>query len=568
MPINPINKIPINKILSKLDPKESNEPVTTRQPSILVTDSRDDVRMPPSPAAVLAAQSKRRKRSSFSSSNTHGGDKGKSNLKDVNLNNLLAQVDDVPSARRRHGDFQSDSQDTRVHIGDSTATSGMGPKRVIGQNIIPQRTTKTSQKVVLLPVPSAKKSEEDKSHPAQSDLSTDEFEPADIAALGSDSTNWKKRINRSHAENLTKTKRNEKNLSRVTAYCTAEAYRLTGCKEFLEKAHDASDVIIYDELIYAKYYLPLLRGGVDDEARVRSNNETKEEILMESDDESEGAKSDTDAPREINLFDGSAVGSSAILNDASSQKDVYDEDSSGKYHIGDQRKSSKSMKRRNSAPASVADMSVLYRQAEVFVLSYGVVVFWNFTERQERDILADLTLYDGGKLVSRPMRDDNFQIEDFHFEYSFKTKSPRVYNDMITLRSGNHWIKLAMSHAIAQSVKMSVFEVRMDDTMEGSKWVPGDLALKGDLGLTRSEVLKLSGHLFRLRMDVNLSTDVLDTPNIFWDTAPHLYDLYSAARGMIKYLYCLFFFPTLFLFYFPTLFFSFYFSFLLFLSFF
>src|SRR5438045_2059549 len=37
----------------------------------------------------------------------------------------------------------------------------------------------------------------------------------------------------------------------------------------------------------------------------------------------------------------------------------------------------------------------------VFVFSYGVVVFWNFTERQERDILADFTFASSSPPPSR-----------------------------------------------------------------------------------------------------------------------------------------------------------------------
>jgi uncharacterized Rmd1/YagE family protein len=105
---------------------------------------------------------------------------------------------------------------------------------------------------------------------------------------------------------------------------------------------------------------------------------------------------------------------------------------------------------------------------------------------------------------------------------------------MITLRSGNHMIKLAMSHAIAQSVKMSVFEQQMDATMESSRWLPADLALTGELGMTRAQVVKMSGRLFRIRVDVNLSSNVLDTPNIFWDSEPQLHDLYSAVREYLE----------------------------------
>jgi uncharacterized Rmd1/YagE family protein len=135
--------------------------------------------------------------------------------------------------------------------------------------------------------------------------------------------------------------------------------------------------------------------------------------------------------------------------------------------------------------------SLLLLTNAVFVFSYGVVVFWNFTERQEKDILADLTFasnspppsreghfvppfsgvtrtlsppeatplladYDQESathsptssftiespskdkrtitagLMVRPLKEMDVQIEDFHFEYNPKTRSPRIRDDMIT----------------------------------------------------------------------------------------------------------------------------------------
>jgi uncharacterized Rmd1/YagE family protein len=67
--------------------------------------------------------------------------------------------------------------------------------------------------------------------------------------------------------------------------------------------------------------------------------------------------------------------------------------------------------------------------ADMFIFSYGVVVFWNFTEKQEKDILADLTFAHSDKgqtLISGPMKEEDFETEEFHFEYSKKTRSPRV----------------------------------------------------------------------------------------------------------------------------------------------
>jgi uncharacterized Rmd1/YagE family protein len=91
---------------------------------------------------------------------------------------------------------------------------------------------------------------------------------------------------------------------------------------------------------------------------------------------------------------------------------------------------------------------------------------------------------------------------------------------------------LAISHAIAQSVKLSVFEDAMENTMTSSKFLPAELSRRGELGLTRREVVRMSGRLFRLRVGIMLGGTVLDTPDWFWESEPELHELYSAVRGM------------------------------------
>jgi uncharacterized Rmd1/YagE family protein len=161
--------------------------------------------------------------------------------------------------------------------------------------------------------------------------------------------------------------------------------------------------------------------------------------------------------------------------------------------------------RRVDSPNRVAPDATTF--AEMFVFSYGVVVFWNFSERQEKDILADLTFsghVTGIKLETRPQDEDNFEMEELHFEYSPLVERPRVFNDMITLRSGDHMIKLAMSHAVAQSTKLSFFEESLSQTMLDAQYVPKHLALTGQLGMDRTQVVMILGKLFKSRVDVNL----------------------------------------------------------------
>lgn len=174
------------------------------------------------------------------------------------------------------------------------------------------------------------------------------------------------------------------------------------------------------------------------------------------------------------------------------------------------------------------------RHSEIFIFHYGVIVFWNFTEAQEKNILGDITFADNKSMIHKPLDEQDIEIEEFHFEYDMETERPRIFNDVITLRSGDHIIKLTLSYAIAQSSKLSRFESRISPILTAVTKLPKRLALYGTLGLKREQLLKKSGKLFKLRVDVNLSSNVLDTPDFFWSVEPSLHPLYVAMREYLE----------------------------------
>ncbi|OLL24541.1 Sad1-interacting factor 3 [Neolecta irregularis DAH-3] len=377
--------------------------MSAKTPSILVTDSR--------------AQNQRK--SPFPSSNVSPSP----DVRDISLDTLLAGVDQVPSARRR---IPLPNQSGKSRLQGQNV-----PQRFeIGLGFAYRRMSKITQKLVLLP----------EHETLERPFDSDEDRPPHDYRLPS----------RSIAERLTKERREERSLPRVTAYCVSEAFRFQSTASFLRTKHDVVSRI-YDEALYAAYHLPLLPGISGN--RVKSSPEAK-----------------------------SSCGKYMDLQDDYEFTDTL---------------------------ITEGEISGMMQHAEMFVFSYGVVCFWNFSERQERNILADLTFALAGSLLVRPLLDKDVQTEDLHFEYSPTTQRPRIYNDMITLRSADHMIKLAMSHAIAQSVKMTVFEERMELTLQDTRHVPKELALTGELDMQRSQVLKMSGKLFKLRVDVNLSSNVL-----------------------------------------------------------
>ncbi|CAG8692951.1 1337_t:CDS:2, partial [Racocetra fulgida] len=108
---------------------------------------------------------------------------------------------------------------------------------------------------------------------------------------------------------------------------------------------------------------------------------------------------------------------------------------------------------------------------EVIFFDYGVVVIWGMKEVEEKSLLRELIAFEDEKLAPEVV-----ETEEFHFHYAASSQ-PRIYNDVITLKhSGNYMVKVTISHAIAQSVKMTLFEGLIEDTIEATKHIPITMA--------------------------------------------------------------------------------------------
>ncbi|KAI7901905.1 uncharacterized protein BX663DRAFT_436610 [Cokeromyces recurvatus] len=179
-------------------------------------------------------------------------------------------------------------------------------------------------------------------------------------------------------------------------------------------------------------------------------------------------------------------------------------------------------------PANTNHSLTTQKLPEMFLFDYGVVVFWGMTLKEEQRILKLLVPFEEEKLEL-----DDVETEEFHYYYN-EAYQPRIYNDIITLRHpSNYLIKLTISHAIAQSVKMTLFERLIDDTINETKYIPQVMAESGNIQMSRTAITKKIGQLFIMRINVNLVSNILDTPEIFW-SEPTLEPLYSAIRGYLE----------------------------------
>jgi len=231
-------------------------------------------------------------------------------------------------------------------------------------------------------------------------------------------------------------------------------------------------------------------------------------------------------------------------------------------------------KKKKRKPSKVEPPVDYSSMAEAVFFSYGVAVFFGFTESQEIGILEDVQR---AGVMKRKMTEDNWEVEECHFVYDPLIAYPRIYNDFFSeyhlciypsqggvfphvsdviitaFKTHSHLLKVAVSHALAQSTLLSYYETLSARILSNPeiRSIPKRMATEGGLKLRRMEALKMtgelvssgggnykhahhvSGKLFKLRRDVNLMSNVLDIPELFWSEAS-LKGLYDAVREYME----------------------------------
>ncbi|EJC99326.1 DUF155-domain-containing protein [Fomitiporia mediterranea MF3/22] len=363
-----------------------------------------------------------------------------------------------------------------------------------------QRTSKTSTKLVVLP-----------SEPQTKPL------PGELEDVESTTLITRKGRSdlKSEGERMSKTERNRAGYKRLTAYCVAESFRMKLLAAFLKREHNVHPRV-FDEALYVMYHLPLL-SGYDPNVNVRSSSAPakvpggSDFLAALSEAEENGYEGTYFSPQPTtDGFDSEGFIPSSSPEDARQQP--Y-QPMSGKT-----RPRTRKMEEENVA--------------EVVFFAYGVVVFYGLEESQERAIIDDI---DHAAVLTRKIGEDDWEIEECHFAYDPFAAYPRIYNDLFTFKSHSHLLKLSIAHALAQSTLLARYESKTSLVLSDPRtlFIPRTLAKTGELRLRRRDALRLTGRLFALRRDVNLVSNVLDVPELFWSEAS-LKDLYDAVREYME----------------------------------
>jgi uncharacterized Rmd1/YagE family protein len=163
-------------------------------------------------------------------------------------------------------------------------------------------------------------------------------------------------------------------------------------------------------------------------------------------------------------------------------------------------------------------------QGSCAIFPFGVAVYWNVrTDVIER---IDQQLQ---QFSLRPYE----ERETEHFAYLLDCERNRFTHEHIELTDNDAMTLLAFSHALAQSVKLAVFEKQAQQTIEETSSIPRKLAETGSTHLSRRQTAKMRGRLFLTKSDIILKYELLDTPEFFWEY-PELEPVYQIGANYLE----------------------------------
>ncbi|KAH9922506.1 uncharacterized protein B0H18DRAFT_1085877 [Fomitopsis serialis] len=344
-----------------------------------------------------------------------------------------------------------------------------------------QRSSKTTQKLVVLP-----------SEPQTKALPPPEEEDDGFHDY------------KSAGERMTKVQRGKADFKRITAYCVADEFKMKLLATYVKREHNVQPRV-FDEAMYLAEEEGY-RGTYFDSAPEASGVPPQDGWISSS------------PP----ITGGSVVSPPSMLSPGEPSADT---------NPAPPRKRQK--RRKGSKAEDKAEYGANGEDyAEAIFFTYGVVVFFGLTEQQERGILEDV---EGAGVMRKKFVEDDWEVEECHYAHDPNIAYPRIYNDFFTFKTHSHLLKLSVAHALAQSTLLAHYETHATRILSSPRTVsiPQQLALTGVLSLPRKEALRLTGRLFTLRRDVNLVSNVLDVPELFWSEAS-LKALYDAVREYME----------------------------------
>ena len=143
------------------------------------------------------------------------------------------------------------------------------------------------------------------------------------------------------------------------------------------------------------------------------------------------------------------------------------------------------------------------------IFPYGVIVCWGDGKLSE--ILTIIA-----SSLEGPVTDAQMLVDEFDVVIS-ESEKKLIFEDTIYLEEVDELQLIALSHPIAQSIRLSQFELETLQSIERIKHIPQSLSLYGKIKESKKNISKMQGHLYSLKGKISFEHSILDKPEFFWE---------------------------------------------------
>lgn len=180
----------------------------------------------------------------------------------------------------------------------------------------------------------------------------------------------------------------------------------------------------------------------------------------------------------------------------------------------------------------VATYRVGSEDREIYFFREGSVVFWNVPELECSNVRMFLKKFEQGSYKKDTVEEES---ESLTYTYSDLASKTRLVRNKIVLNSegATDLEKYTFSNAMVMSVKLGMWEASLDKYIDDFEHVSEELSKTGRVVLSQDQVLQCMGQLCALRHLINLSSDLLDTPDFYWEHE-NLEQLYQKTSNYLN----------------------------------
>ena len=158
----------------------------------------------------------------------------------------------------------------------------------------------------------------------------------------------------------------------------------------------------------------------------------------------------------------------------------------------------------------------------IFLFEDGCCVFWNFNDDKEKNSLLNLLgdcsykSYDS-ELIASEIEELTYSID----EVVNKTRLNKnhIYFSIDSIQQFDKILleKYTFSDAISISIKLAIWENKLENFNETIQHISEDLKHGRKLKITNKQTSQKLGELYAMRHSINLDFNILNIPDYYWD---------------------------------------------------